>query len=78
MGKLVEEIVNAPVSTAQDEKDTYKTRQFNLPAQDKVYDKAQQVFVRWKITFQRSIKIFKDALASFETKDEEKPEPKGA
>ena len=41
LGKLEEEVVNAPTSTAQDEEDTCETRQFNLRAQDKVYDKAQ-------------------------------------
>ena len=40
LGKLEEEVVNAPASTAQDEEDTYETRQFYLRAQDKVYDKA--------------------------------------
>ena len=46
LGKLEEEVVNAPAATAQDEEDTCETRQFNLRAQDKVYDKTQQVFVR--------------------------------
>ena len=78
LGRLEEEVVNAPIATAQDEEDTCETRQFKLQAQDKVYDKAQQVFVRWKITFQRSRQVFKDLLASFETKEEEKPEPTGA
>ena len=30
LGKLEEEVVNAPTSTAQDEEDTCETRQFNL------------------------------------------------
>ena len=46
LGKLEEEVVNAPVSTAQDEEDTYETRQFNLRAQDKVYDETQQISVQ--------------------------------
>ena len=71
-------MVNAPIATAQDEEDTCETRQFNLHAQDKVYDKAQQVLVQWKITFQRSKQIFKVILAAFEPKEEEKPEPTGA
>ena len=78
LGKLEEEVVNAPVATVQDEEDTCETRQFNLQAQDKVYDEAQQVFVQWKITFQRSKQVFKDLLATLETKEEEKPEPTGA
>ena len=69
-------MVNAPAATAQDEEDTCKTRRFNLRAQDRVYDEAKQVFVRWKITFQRSKELFKDLLAAFETKDKEKPETK--
>ena len=44
-GKLKEEVVNALVSTAQDEEDTYETRQFYPRAQDKVYDISQQVFM---------------------------------
>ena len=76
LGKL-EEVVNAPAAVAQDDEDTCKTRQFNLRAQDRVYDEAKQVFVRWKITFQRSKELFKDLLAAFKTKDKEKPETKG-
>ena len=45
LGKLEEEVVNTP-ATAQDEEDTYETRHFNLRAQDKDKDEAQQVFVR--------------------------------
>ena len=71
-------MVNAPASTAQDEEDTYETRQFNLRAQDKVYDEAQQVFVWWKITFIRSVKFYKDNLALSEKKEEEEKLETGA
>ena len=68
-------MVNAPAPTAQEEEDTYETRSFNLLAQDVIYYKAQQVFVRWKINFLRSIKYYKDTLAlSEEKEEEEKPE----
>ena len=78
LGKLEEEVVNASASTGQEEEDTYKTRQFNLRAQDKVYDEAQQVFRQWKITFIRNVKIFKDTLALSENKEEEEKPEKGA
>ena len=76
--KLEEEVVNAPASTAQDKEDTFETRQFNLRAQDKVYDEAQQVFVQWKITFIRSVKFFKDAQTLSETKEKERKPKTGA
>ena len=74
LGDLQEEVVNAPAPTAQEEEDTYETRSFNLRAQDTNLDKAQQVFVRWKINFLRSIRFYKDTLALSEKKEEKKPE----
>ena len=71
-------MVNAPAAIAQDDKDTYETRQFNLQAQDRVYDEAKQVFVQWKITFQRSTELLKDLLAAFKDKEEEKNRSQGS
>ena len=76
LGNLEEEVVNTPTATAQDEEDTRETRQFNLRAQDRVYYEAKQVFIRWKITFQRSKELFKDLLAAFKTKDKAKQKPR--
>ena len=70
LGKLEEEVVNAPAAVAQDDEDTFKTRQFNLRAQDRVSDEAKQVFIWWKKPFQRSKELFKDLLAAFKDKDE--------
>ena len=56
-------MAKAPPATTQEDEDTYETRQFNLRAQDKTYDKAQQVFVQWKITLLRCIKLYKDTVA---------------
>ena len=75
LGDLQEKVVNTPAPTAQEEEDTYETRSFNLRAQDTIHYKAQQVFIRWKINFLRSIKYYKDTLAlSEEKEEEEKPE----
>ena len=71
LGELQEEVAKAPAVTTQEDEDTYESRQFNLRAQDKIYDKAQQVFIRWKITFIRSVKFYKDTLASSDKKEEE-------
>ena len=78
LGDLQEEVSNAPAPTAQEEEDTYETRSFNLHAQDAFYDEAQQVFVCWKVNFLRSIKYYKDAIASAKEKEEEKPDTGGA
>ena len=46
LGKLKEEVLNTPAAITQDDKDTCNSRQFNLRAQDRVYDDAKQVFVQ--------------------------------
>ena len=56
-----------------DDEDTHQSRSFNLGAQAKVLEEAQQVFVCWKINFLRSIKIYKDAIASGKETTEPKP-----
>ena len=75
--KLEEEVVNAPAAASQDDEDTSESRQFNLRTQDRIFDKARQVFIRWKITFQRSKELFKDLIAVFEVKDKGKTEAEG-
>ena len=44
--KLEEEVVNAPAAATQDDEDTSDSRQFNLWAQDRIFDEAKQVFIR--------------------------------
>ena len=68
--KLEEEVAKAPPAATQDDEDTSDSRQFNLRAQDRIFDKAKQVFVRWKITYKRSKELFKDLTTVFKVKDE--------
>ena len=70
---LQDEVANAPAPVSPDDEDTYQSRSFNLRAQEKVLEEAQQVFVRWKMNFLRSIKIYKDAIASGKETTEPKP-----
>ena len=71
-------MANAPAPTSPDDKDTYETRSFNLQAQETLLEEAQQVFIRWKINFLRSMKIYKDAVASSKKTTETKPGTGGA
>ena len=66
-------MANAPAPVSPDDEDTYQSRSFNLRAQEKVLDEANQVFVRWKINFLQCIKIYKDAVASGKETVEPKP-----
>ena len=78
LGGLQEEVANAPTPTSPEDNDTYETRSCNLRAQDTLLEEAQQVFVRWKVNFLRSIKYYKDAIASSKETEEEKPDTGGA
>ena len=57
LANLQEEVANAPAPTSLDDEETYETRSFNLRAQETLLEEAQQVFIRWKVNFLRSIKI---------------------
>ena len=48
---LQDKVANAPAPVSPDDEDTYQSRSFNLRAQEKVLEEAQQVFVCWKMNF---------------------------
>ena len=70
---LQDEVANAPAPVSPDDEDTYQSRSFNLKAQENLLEEAQQVFVRWKINFLRSIKIYNNAIAAGKGTPEPKP-----